>query len=57
MRDDDLDEVAENIAVLIQAELETQHRLGGHPTPLDECPVCRAHAVSVGRRPQWPPRR
>ena len=35
--------VAANIQVLIRAELETQHRFGGHPTPVDECPLCRAH--------------
>jgi hypothetical protein len=39
---DDLDEVTANLAVLIHAELEVQHRLIGHPSPVPECPVCAA---------------
>ncbi len=43
MGDDDLREVAENIGILIREKLETQHRLEGHPVPLDDCPVCSSH--------------
>ncbi len=42
--DDALDEVSENIQILIREEMEVQHRLGDHPTPVAECPVCRSHA-------------
>lgn len=41
--DDELEEVAANVMVLIAEELDVQHRLGGHPVPVAECPVCRAH--------------
>ena len=37
---DELEEVAANIAILIREELETQHLLEGHPTPVDDCPRC-----------------
>ena len=43
MAEDELEEVAENVRILIREELETQHRFEGHAEPLDECPVCRAH--------------
>lgn len=43
--DRDLEEVEENLRVLIREELETQHRIDGHPTPVDECPVCQAHRL------------
>jgi hypothetical protein len=42
MTHDELDEVAANVAVLIGAELDVHHRLGGHPVPVPECPGCRA---------------
>jgi hypothetical protein len=51
---DDLDELAENIRILVREELETAHRLGGHPEPVPECPVCEAHrtgGTGVGHRP------
>jgi hypothetical protein len=41
--DEDLDEVAENIRILVREELETQHRLEGHPQAVADCPVCAAH--------------
>jgi hypothetical protein len=37
---DNLDEVTANLSVLIRAELEVQHRLGGHGQPVSDCPVC-----------------
>ena len=43
---DDLDEVTANVAVLIRAELEVQHRLGDHPWPVPDCPVCDAHRAA-----------
>jgi hypothetical protein len=46
MRDDELDEVAANIDVLIRAELETQHQLDGHPTRVAECPACRGRRLA-----------
>jgi len=36
----ELDEVTENIRILIEAELETQHLFGSHGDPVDECPRC-----------------
>jgi len=44
MRDDELDEVEANVRVLIQEEMNVQHRLGGHPTPAEDCVVCRSRA-------------
>jgi len=41
MAQDLLDEVAANVSILIAEEMEVQHRLGGHPTPVAECPLCR----------------
>ncbi len=41
---DDLDDVEANVRVLIREEMDVQHRLGEHPTPAQDCPVCRAHA-------------
>ncbi len=41
---DELDEVAENIRILVREELETHHRLGAHPVPVTDCPVCRFYA-------------
>ena len=38
--DDHLDELTENIRILVHAELETGHRLVGHPERVPECPVC-----------------
>ena len=43
MSEDQLEEVAANVSVLIREEMEVQHRLGAHPSPAAECPVCRAH--------------
>jgi hypothetical protein len=43
MGDRDLDEAEENIRILIAEELELQHRLEGHRSPVPDCPVCRAH--------------
>ena len=40
---DELEEVADNLSILIQAGLEVQHRLSGHPVPAPGCPVCDAH--------------
>jgi len=53
MTDDDLEEVAAHVRVLIQEELDVQHRLGGHPAPVEDCPLCRYRmASSAGRPPQ-----
>ena len=46
MREDDLDEVAANVKVLIQEELDVQHRLGGHPAPVEDCSLCRYRIAS-----------
>lgn len=43
MADDELEEVAANVRVLIREEMEVQHRLEGHPVPVTECPICLAH--------------
>jgi hypothetical protein len=48
MRDDDLEEAEANVKVLIREEMDVQHRLGEHPTPAPDCPVCRSHAPSRG---------
>jgi hypothetical protein len=40
MGDEELDEVAANVATLIRAELDVQHRFGGHPVPATDCPAC-----------------
>lgn len=40
---DELEQVADNLSVLIRAELEVQHRLAGHTVPAPGCPVCDAH--------------
>gem|GEM_PF-3392882 len=45
MDDDPIDDAAENIRILVREELETQHRLDGHPEPVPECPVCESHRV------------
>ena len=46
MTDDDLEEVAANVKALIQEELDVQHRLGGHPSPAEDCPLCRYRMAS-----------
>ncbi len=46
MTEDDLDEVAANVKVLIQEELDVQHRLGGHPAPVEACGLCRYRIAS-----------
>jgi hypothetical protein len=54
MSADDLDDVAANVGVLIREEMEVQHRLGGHPVPVRECALCRAHIRMIspgGARP------
>jgi len=40
MANDDLEEVAANVRLLIREEMEVQHRLGGHPVPVADCPLC-----------------
>ena len=47
MSKNDLDELAENIGILVREELEAWHWLAGHPQPVAECPVCRAHRSAV----------
>ena len=42
--DDELDEIAANVTVLIAEEMEVQHRLGTHPAPAVDCALCRSHA-------------
>ncbi len=49
MREEDLDEVAANVNVLIQEELDVQHRLGGHPAPVEDCALCRYRIASDRR--------
>ena len=44
MKDDELEEVAANVKVLIREEMDIHHRLGEHLTPAPDCPVCRSHA-------------
>ena len=41
IREDDLDAVAANVKVLIEQELDVQHRLGGHPALVEDCALCR----------------
>ena len=45
MSEDELEEVAANVRVLIREEMEVQHRLGQHTVPTSDCPVCRAHSA------------
>ena len=40
MADDELDELAATVGVLIREEMEVQHRLGGHPVPVPDCTLC-----------------
>lgn len=49
MGKNDLEEVEENLRVLIREELDTQHRLEGHPQPVDGCPVCASIAAWTSR--------
>jgi hypothetical protein len=56
MRDEDLDEVAENIRILVREELETGHRLEGHPAAVADCPVCEAHRAGGPVVPSDPDR-
>lgn len=44
MFDDEIEEVAANVRVLVRAEMETQHRLGYHRAPAEDCPLCRVRA-------------
>ncbi len=46
MTDDDLDEVAANLNVLIREELDVRHRLGGHHAPVADCARCRYRIAS-----------
>ena len=43
VKDEELEEVAANVRILIAEELDVPHRLGAHPRPAQDCPVCRAH--------------
>jgi hypothetical protein len=45
MAEDELEEVAANVEILIRQEMEVQHRLGEHPTPAEECQMCRAKSA------------
>lgn len=54
MVDEALNSVAENIRILIDVELETQHWLDGHPEALAECPVCRSRPRALAPRGSWP---
>jgi hypothetical protein len=45
MADDALDDAFANVLVLIREELDVRHRLGGHPAPVPECPLCRSRAT------------
>lgn len=38
---DDIGEIEQNLGILIDAELEIQHRLEGHQRRLQQCPLCR----------------
>ncbi len=40
MANDDLDQVAANVRLLIREEMEVQHRLGGHPVAVADCALC-----------------
>lgn len=40
MNEDDLEEAAANLAILIRAELEVSHLLGEHRVPVPECDRC-----------------
>jgi len=51
MYDDELEEVAANVMVLIREELDVRHRLGGHPVPVPECPLCLIRISRGGGRP------
>ncbi len=44
MSEDELEEVAANVNVLIREEMEVQHRLGEHGVPAEDCPYCGARA-------------
>ena len=48
MAPDLLDDVAANVAILIAEEMEVRHRLGGHPVPVPDCPICLSRG---GARP------
>ena len=43
MAEDVFDELEETIRILVNEELEVQHRLEGHPRMIESCPVCRSH--------------
>ena len=45
MEDDELEEVADTVRVLIREEMEVHHRLGEHPLPAQDCPFCRARSA------------
>ena len=40
--DDELEEAAANVRILIREELDVRHRLEGHPSPVAGCPVCES---------------
>lgn len=43
---DDIAQVEETIQVLIDAELQVDHRFGGHERPVSDCPLCRRRAAA-----------
>jgi len=51
MIDDELDDALANVKVLIREELDVRHRLGGHPVPVAECPLCQYRLSRGGGRP------
>ncbi len=57
MSDDDLDEAAEYIRILVRRELETGRWLEGHPASDADCPVCEAHRSAGGPAVPWDPDR
>ena len=42
--DDQLEEVAATLHLLVTEEMDVQHRLGYHEAPAEECQVCRSRA-------------
>jgi hypothetical protein len=50
VRENDIEEAAQNIRILVREELETGHRLAGHRQPVAGCPVCESHGSTL---PPW----
>lgn len=42
--EDQLEDVAANVHLLVTEEMDVQHRLGYHEAPAEECRVCRSRA-------------